>query len=193
MNILKFGLAILAVAILSGCTHPLIISPNMSKIERGVGAQPRIKQNVAYYISDGAIKQEVTTPGGGGEKVSYFPYRDIETAFYKMLSNVYDNVIKLAAPADAEAIRRDNIAYVFTPEIITNSSSPSPFTWPPTKFSVDLTCKVSDASGKVIDSKKVVGQGEAEFAEFKSDFSLSARRAMEDALLQMQRSLLERK
>jgi hypothetical protein len=37
----------------------------------------------------------------------------------------------------------------------------------------------------------VSGEGSAEFSEFKSDFSLSGKRATADALLKMQRVLLD--
>jgi hypothetical protein len=193
MNIIKLIFALVVASILSGCAHSLNISPNMAKIEREASAQPRSKQSVGYYIPADIRSLEVTTPGGGGDKVSYSPYRDIETAFYKMLTNVFDNVTKLNSLNDAEAIGKNNIGYVITPEIITNSSSSSAFTWPPTKFSVELTCKISDTTGKSINTKKVVGEGHAEFDEFKADFSLSARRASEDALLKMQSKLQEMK
>jgi hypothetical protein len=74
--------------------------------------------------------------------------------------------------------------------MVTDSSSPSPFTWPPTKFNIDLTCDIADATGNPILSKKVTGEGNAEFDEFKKDFSLSGKRAAEDALLKMQKTLL---
>jgi hypothetical protein len=190
MRITKFFSSVVVIAALTGCAHPIIISPDIGKIEPAATAQP-IKKNVAYYIADDVRTKEVITPGGGGDKVSYQPYRDIETAFYKMLTNVFGNVTKLKTPKDMEAISKNNIAYVITPELVTNSSSPSPFTWPPTKFSVDLTCSIADAAGNPVTSKKVSGTGEAEFAEFKADFSLSAKRASQDALLKMQQALSE--
>ncbi len=190
MRIAKLIAALTVVAALAGCAHPIAVSPNISKIERGAADQP-IKKNVAYYIADDVRNKEVTTPGGGGDKVSYSPYRDIETAFYKMLSNVFDNVTKLKTPTDADAIEKNKISYVITPQLVTNSSSPSPLTWPPTQFSLDMTCNVKDAVGKTIVTKQVVGQGQAEYDEFKKDFSLSGRRAAEDALLKMQRVLLD--
>lgn len=193
MNIIKLIFALIIASILSGCAHPINISPNIAKIERDASTQPRSKRSVGYYIPAEVRNLEVATPGGGGDKLSYFPYRDIETAFYKMLTNVFDNVTRLTSATDAEAISKNNIGYVITPEIITNSSSSSAFTWPPTKFSIDLTCKISDATGKLVDSKKVIGEGQAEYDEFKSDFSLSARRASENALLKMQSKLLEMK
>lgn len=188
MRITKLFSSIAVIAALTGCAHPIVMSPDIGKIEPVANAQP-IKKNVAYYIADDIRNKEVITPGGGGDKVSYQPYRDIETAFYKMLTNVFGNVTKLKTPKDADAISKNNIAYVITPQLVTDSSSPSPFTWPPTKFSVDLTCDIADAAGNAVASRKVSGTGAAEFAEFKADFSLSARRASQDALLKMQQAL----
>lgn len=190
MRILKLACSMIAAAILVGCAHPIVISPDISRIERDPAAQP-IKKNVAYFIADDVRNREVITPGGGGDRVSYVPYRDIETAFYKMLTNVFDGVTKVNSPGDMEALRKNNAVYVIAPSLTTNSSSPSPFTWPPTQFSVELTCDISDPAGKTVLSKKVLGEGRAEFDEFKSDFSLSGKRGAQDALLKMQRALLE--
>lgn len=190
MNIAKLLSSVIAVAALVGCAHPITITPDISKIEPAANTQP-IKKSVAYYIADDLRAKEVITPGGGGDRVTYLPYRDIETAFYKMLTNVFGNVVKLKTPKDAEAIGKNNVAYVITPQLTTDSSSPSPFTWPPTKFSVDLTCSIADATGNPVLTKQVSGAGQAEFDEFKSDFSLSARRASQDALLKMQKALSE--
>lgn len=185
MNIKSLFSVIAVTASLIGCAHPLVISPDLAKIERAPAAQP-IKKNVGYYIPDELRELEVTTPGGGGDKVSYKPYRDLEVGLFKMLGNVFENVHKLKGTADTAAIKSNGIAYVITPKLLTNSSSPSAFTWPPTKFTVDLTCNIADASGNPVVSPTVQGEGKAEFEEFKSNFSLSAIRASEDALKKMQ-------
>lgn len=190
MRIAKILVSVAAIAVLAGCAHPIVISPSIDKITPDAAVKP-VTKNVAYYIADDIRTKEVITPGGGGDRVSYQPYRDIETAFYKMLTNVFGNVVKLKTAKDAEAIAKNNVSYVVTPQLITNSSSPSPFTWPPTKFSVELTCAVADAAGNPVLTQKVLGEGNAEFSEFKSDFSLSARRASQDALLKMQKVLLD--
>ena len=189
MRIVQLISTTLAVAVITGCAHPLVISPDITKTERDTSAQP-IDKNVGYYIAPETRHITVTTSGGGGEKVTYQPYKDIETAFYKMLSNVFKNVTVLKAPNDADTINKQSISYIFTPVITTNSSSPSPFTWPPTRFTVNLTCNINDSSGKPVTSKSVTGEGQAEFGEFKSDFSLSGKRASQDALLKMQSTLL---
>lgn len=184
------GWAMAVLVILGGCAHPLVISPDMAKIERDPGAKP-IDKNVGYYIASDKREAAVNTPGGGGDTVTYHPYKDMEAGFYKMLSNVFKDVTVLKSPNDMDAIGQHGISYVITPIITTNSSSPSPFTWPPTLFDVVLTCNVTDAAGKSVVSKSVSGQGRAEFDEFKSDFSLSGKRAAQDALLKMQVQLLQ--
>lgn len=181
---------IVVLVVLTACAHPIVISPNIDKISASKTSQT-IPKNVAYYIADDVLAKQVTTPGGGGDKVSYLPYRDIEMAFYKMLSNVFPNVTKLKTPNDAEALNKNGVSYIITPSIITDSSSPSPFTWPPTKFSAELSCNITDAAGNPVLLTKVTGQGAAEFSEFKTDFSMSGKRATEDALLKMQKALLD--
>ena len=178
-----------ATAFFSGCAHPISVSPDVSKIEN-TGGHKRIEKNVGYYISQEKKDLEVTTPGGGGDKIKYKPYGDIEIALYKMLGNVFSDVTALKTPTDAESIKQHKIVFVFTPAIATNSSSPSLLTWPPTQFTVNLTCNIMDSSGKVVATKSVTGEGKAEWDEFKHDFSLSARRATQDALLKMQEALL---
>lgn len=189
MRSLRLIFSVLAVVIVTGCAHPIVMSPDVAKIERSSDTQP-IDKNIGYYIALQDREAAVTTPGGGGDKVTYYPYREIETAFYKMLSNVFKNVTVLKDANDADAIGKNSINYVVTPVITTNSYSPSLLTWPPTEFTVNLTCNISDSTGKRVVSKSVIGQGKAEFDEFKADFSLSAKRASQDALQKMQNTLL---
>ncbi len=191
MNILKLSTALLVAAVLSGCAHPVMIAPALAKLERRADAKPKIKANVGYVLNDAQRSQTFETLGGGGDKVTSTPYRDLETGFYKMLTNVFNNVAILKKADDQDAIRTNQLSYLITPRVVPTSSSSSVLTWPPTDFSVDLTCDISDANGKLIDTKRVVGKGHAEFSEFKSDFGMSGKRAMEDALLQMQKVLLD--
>ena len=119
------------------------------------------------------------------------PYRDLETGFYKMLTNVFDTVTTIKSLNDKDALAKAGTQYVIVPTVTPNSSSDSVVTWPPTSFTIDLVCAVSDVNGKAIASPRVVGTGNAEFSEFKSDFAIAGKRAMEDALLRMQQLLLE--
>ncbi len=191
LHVLKLAGAALLLAVLGGCSHPLMIAPDIAKIERPADAKPKIKASVGYYVNEALRNEEKVTPGGGGDKVTSTPYRDLEVGFYKMLTNVFDQVTTLKNPADKDAIGKNKISYVITPRVTPASSSSSMLTWPPTYFSIDLVCEVSDANGKLIDTKRVVGKGNAEFDDFKKDFSLAGKLAMQDALLQMQKQLLD--
>jgi hypothetical protein len=189
-RLMQGAVLLAAVTVISGCAHPLAISPDITKIEPARNVQP-IDRNVGYYIAAATRESAVTTPGGGGDSVTYHPYRDIEAAFYKMLDNVFGNVTLLQSPNDAEAIARHSINYIVTPVIKADSSSPSPFTWPPTTFTFNLTCNITDSAGNPVGKPSVTGAGQAEFSEFKSDVSLSGKRATQDALLKMQDLMLQ--
>jgi hypothetical protein len=168
-------LALGAVAILAGCAHPITIDPAPTTAStRTEGTL--VPKKVAYVMTDADRGRQVTTPGGGGDKISYQPYRDLEKSLRETLRSIYTDVTVVKSIDDPQ-IKSSGVAYVFTPVIETTSSSPSPFTWPPTKFSVDYACTVTDPSGGVIAKLKSSGEGQAEFDEFKKDFALSARRA----------------
>lgn len=177
------AVALAALALTVGCAHPISVNPDAAAIRASSPA--RIDKAVAYYVSPDDMKLEVTTPGGGGDKVSYFPYRDLDPAIYQALSQVFTSVIKIETPTAAGR----PVQFLLTPKLLTTSSSSSAFTWPPTDFSVELTCKVTDGSGAPVTSIVVTGTGKAEFSEFKSDFSLSARRASLDAMNKLVKAL----
>ena len=142
-------------------------------------------------VPDALRSVEVTTPGGGGDKVRYFPYRDIEPGFYKALSEAFTSVSKVQNPKDSAALQAGGISLLITPEVTTNSSSDGAFTWPPTQFSVKLVCTIVDAGGKPVETIRVNGEGGATFSEFKSNFSLAAVRASNDALAKLVKALVE--
>ena len=181
--------AVAALIGLAGCAHPIQIATDKSA--PATPAQKKVDKNIGFVIPDPLLTKEVTTPGGGGDKVSYLPYRDLEVPLYSTLSNVFANATKLKAPDDRAAIEKAQLAYILTPEISTDSSSESALTWPPTRFTINLTCTVTDLSGKVVFKQVVSGQGNAEFSEFKRNFSLSAQRASENVLINLQKALSE--
>jgi hypothetical protein len=193
MKFVKILLGALVTISLFGCAHPIVISPNTAKIVREPSSLPKIKANVGYFIPPEASNLEVTTPGGGGDNVRYYPYRDLEAAYQRMLLDVFDNVIKLKSASDSNELLKDEIEFTLVPDLITTSGSTGFFTWPPTNFTVDLTSKIRDASGKNVGNPRVIGNGQQTegVLAFKGDFGLAGRRAMEDALMKMQHALLE--
>ena len=178
---------LLAAVLATGCAHPISVTTDISQVRSS--GQPRIEKSVAYVIAPEDRDREVITPGGGGDKLSYKPYRDLDAGIFKALSEVFANVSRVDAAAEAAKPGRDKIQLVFVPKITTTSSSASPFTWPPTAFAIDLACKVSDASGAPVSEINVVGNGQAEFSEFKSDHSLAAKRAAQDAMQKLVKAL----
>lgn len=170
------------IAALGGCAHPISLSGDLGKLAGSGGT--KIDKGVGLSITEAERQLEVTTAGGGGDKVKYLPYRDLEAGVYLALSESFTKVAKVTGPADAK-VADQGLKYIVRPKITTTSSSPSPFTWPPTVFTVELVCQVLDLQGKQVAEVKASGEGHAEFSEFKSDHSLSAKRAAEDALAKL--------
>ena len=192
MNRLRSTLCLLAVVLLVGCAHPISISPNVPRLDSKAGTPSKVKANVGYYMPPELLSLEVTTPGGGGDKVRYFPYKDLDSAYMRILMSVFEGVNRLNSANNAAELSSASINYVVSPILVTNSDSTGVFTWPPTSFTIDLTSNIREPSGQPVASPRVVGSGQVlSFSEFKGDFGLSGRIAMEDALLKMQRALLD--
>jgi hypothetical protein len=183
---LKYAL-LLSVVYLAGCAHPIVITPRTDKLPQA--NSKIIQKNVGYYISKTDHAMEVTTDGGGGDQIKYKPYADLDSGIYKVLLNIYKNVVKMTS-MDKTVIAKNNISYVFTPKIKTKSSSSGVFTWPATDFEIELTMQARDANGNALWSKVVTAKGHAEYDEFKSDFQLSSRRASEELLNKLQKEIL---
>ena len=189
-NSLKL-IIIALIGIISGCAHGIQLTPNLDDLHNtDVEVENKINKNVAYYISQQDMDTEVITPGGGGDKVKYYPYRDTEAALDTMLSKVFNHVYSIPLIKQAAFIQEKKISYIFKPSIKTDSSSDSILTWPPTHFTFELTCTATDLSDNKVWSKKVKAEGNAEYGEFKEDLSLSARRASEEAFKLMLAELL---
>lgn len=178
VNFIRIAIASVVLAFLAGCAHPIAVSAEKTpeRVESNL-----IQKKVAYTMSDAERSKQVTTEGGGGDRVSYYPYRDLEKAIRDALRAVYSEVIVLRSAADAKALSESGAALVFSPEIVTTSGSSSPFTWPPTRFTTEISCKVTDASGTEVTRFLVKGSGNAEFSEFVKNFGLAASRAGTDA------------
>lgn len=171
--------AIALAGLLSACAHPIVISPDPASLAKPTD---KIDRNVGLVITAADKAIQITSPGGGGDNISYYPYKDLEFGIYSTLSSVYSNVVPLNALDEKQKISQQNLGMIFLPAIQTTSSSESLFTWPPTFFSIMIDYRVVDPSGAQLSSGRVLGEGRAEFSEFKSDFALAAKRAGTDAL-----------
>lgn len=188
MNGLRFFAALSLVVVLGGCAHPITLTADLSKLQGSTETKSPAK--VGLVLPDELLKREVTTPGGGGDKVRYFPYRDLEAGIYSVLSERFAGVSKLSSAADGK-IQSDGLTYLITPTITTTSFSPSIVTWPPTVFTIEFACQISDATNKPVTEFRVQGEGRAEFNEFKGDFSLAAKRAADEAMRKLLKALQE--
>jgi hypothetical protein len=169
--------AIAGMVVMTGCAHPISIEAK-SLPTKGEALSPK---KAAYVMTETDRQKQITTQGGGGDKVSYYPYKDFERAMRAALSTVYSDVSVVGSATDLTAIQATGASFVFRPEITTTSSSPSAFTWPPTKFSVSVLVEVFDPQANIVARLRVTGNGAAEFDEFKSELGLAGRRAVEDA------------
>ena len=173
-SIARLACAVALAALLAGCSHPITMITET--------APPRslahlVPKKVAYVMTDAQRDQQVTTAGGSGDRVSYYPYRDLEKSIRDALRAVYRDVIVLRTAGDAKANEAAGVSLVFTPQIKTDSSSSSWITWPPTSFTAEVACVVSDAVGAEVTRVRATGNGTAEFGEFNGDYGLAARRA----------------
>lgn len=170
-----------------GAKHKIIITPHetLARIEPSPSSK-----SVAYVITNRDRYKEYTSEGGGGDKVSYFPYRDLEKAIRDALRAVYADVIVIKSVEDSSAIQENNISFVFSPKISTASDSESAFTWPPTHFFIQLSCRVTNTNGKVISRMKVMANGFAEFSEFKDNPGLAGQRAASELSEKFKKKIL---
>lgn len=166
--------------VLGACAHPLNITPDTSALAAGKSS---VEKSVAYVISTEDRDREVTTPGGGGDSIRYFPYRELEAGIFQALSAIYKRVTLWRSNTEKDAPLNKDVALVFTPKITTGSSSSSILTWPPTAFFITINYDVKDAVGKQVYANQVLGRGAAEFEEFKSDFGLAGKRAAKEVLV----------
>lgn len=183
-KVIKWTFIVSAILLFSGCAHKISMTPKLDTIRENK-VEP-FSFNVAYYLSDTDKQLEVISAGGGGDKVKYTPYADTEGALNTVLSSVFAKAYSIKALDDKKFIIDKNISYIFIPKIVTTSSSDNLFTWPPEKFSVELTCKAIDpGNGNKILEITTSSMGVADFGDYRKDFSFSARMASEKAFLEM--------
>lgn len=185
-------LLLIPVVFLFGCAHPISIQPKIDSLVRASDAPERLKKKVGYYIPEASLGLEVTTPGGGGDSVRYFPYRDMEAGYRLMLSNVFEKSERLKDDLNPAEIQKAGLAYILQPVITTNSGSTGVLTWPPTNFTVDLTTQIRDATGALVASPRAVGTHSVSgIMEMGGNFGITGQMATQDALVKMQSMLLE--
>lgn len=188
---IKLYLSLFLVLLVTGCAHPITMNPELSALRTENTAKSKVI--AGYYLSPAAKAAQIETKGGGGDFVTYFPYKDTEAALKTILSNKFSKVYSLNHQTDDPLIKTKNIKFIFTPKITTDSHSSSALTWPPTDFTVILTCTAYSEDGKKVWEKSVTGTGHAEYSEFKSDFSLSAKKASQNAFKLMVNEILSAK
>lgn len=183
-------LTISTVLLLTACAHAITIDPGPSQTSYQNKLSPK---KVGYVITDADKNKQVITAGGGGDRVSYYPYRDIERSIREALKSIYTDVYAIASTSNVDTIKKDEISMIFTPIISTTSNSSSVLTWPPTDFTIDFSCSVVDATGVSITSFKVTGKGSSQFSEFSAarDGGLSGRRGAADLLEKIRQEILK--
>jgi hypothetical protein len=186
-SIIKSIVSIILVTLVTACAHPISIVPNKTP-ERDASSLSHKK--AAYVMTENDRNKQVTSAGGGGDKVNYYPYRDIEKAIRDALRSIYTDVIAISSSTDFDSLKANDISVIYTPVISTISSSDSAFTWPPTYFRVELTCNVNDNEGKALSLLKVTGNGNAEFSEFKINTGLAGSRAASDLSEKLKQEIL---
>lgn len=191
-SIIKFNLKSISIIVLfllvSACAHPITINPIKTPDRIETKLSPK---RAAYVMTEDDRNKQVTSSGGGGDKITYYPYRDSEKGIRDALRSVYTDVIAIKSTSDFESIKENNISVVYTPTISAVSSSDSAFTWPPTYFRVELTCSVNDMNGKDLSILKVTGSGNAEFSEFKINTGLAGSRASSDLSEKLRQEILK--
>jgi hypothetical protein len=190
MQSLRLGLVMAVVMMAAGCAHQMTMRADVAGLAVPAGAT-RSPKNIGLYISPENRAKEVTTPGGGGDKVSYRPYADMETGLYKVLGNTFQNVDLLSTLSDVNSIAKHSLTLIAIPEITTKSSSSGIMTWMATDFTVQLSCKFTDVAGREVTTVSATGTGHAQFSDLKSDFSAAGERASRDALEKFQAAVLQ--
>lgn len=172
---------------LAACAHPVRISP---QLDMARDASRLVDARVGYRITEAQRKQEVMTPGGGGDRVSYFPYRDLEPGFYQTLASVFSMVF-VVPESDIDAFVRDKqLRFVFTPSIRTSSSSSNILFWNPTDFTVSLAVTAFDAAGNQVWTRSFTGTGKAPAGGSVVE-TPSAQAAASEAFQQLRQALIE--
>jgi len=135
---------------------------------------------VGYVISSQDMNREVITPGGGGDKVSYFPYKDLDYSLSRSLERIFSGARRLEQISQVD--NNLDMHLVLEPKITTDSSSSSFMFWPPEIFTITLNCDAYDRMKNRIFTATGTGHGNATPQDWRADFGIAGKRAMEDAI-----------
>lgn len=176
----------LALALVA-CAHPVKISPQLTLTS---DRSRLVDKKVGYRITDAQRALQVTSAGGGGDKISYYLYRDLESGLFDTLSSVFSAVYVIPDASSQQFIVDKNISFVFTPVIDSESSSKNVLMWNPTDFTLRLRASALDASGQEVWSRDFVGTGRAAAGGSLVE-TPAAQAAAADVFGQLQRALLD--
>lgn len=185
---------LIALSLLSGCTHLLSVAPSLTDIKPPPMAS-RSPKTVALYISNDLRNEEVATVGGGGWSGVFKPYKDLELSLIRLLKNNFVSATVLTEPPDTAELKRRGIDFLVTPRISAKLSPGSWAVWWPTDFTMTLQLSLADLNSGATVTKEVTGRGH--FVLYLGSTipdryeSESGRQAAQEALLKMQRVLLE--
>jgi len=181
-------LFIASVCFVSGCAHRINITPDTAMMN-SIQNSDKIQGTAGYCITPEMRQKEVITPAGGGDRVRYTPYKDIEEGFKDVLENVFLEVRSLDSNV-APNINNNSVDYVVSLEIDTDSSSASMLTWPPTWFGVSLETELFNTETKETTKVSVKGEGSATYSKFIMNKGITGQEATLDALEKLQMALL---
>ena len=171
----------------TGCmTMDMSIAPDIGKPERLADAPPKMAGTVGYFISTQDRSGVVRSANG---RVAYHPYRDLEPGMRQMLGNLFEGVVRLDSLTDLDMIRGAGVRFIVEPRLSTSIGAPSQLLPPSSSFEVELTTTVRCPFSDVVASAQVLGRAKTQDAETIVDERAPGRRAMEDALAQMQAAL----
>jgi hypothetical protein len=184
---MKFLISLLVV-FLFGCTHTINISSNLNSVKN---KSEITNKKIGFYISPANRDKEVTDSTTGGDKVAYYPYRDLESSIYKVLFEAFKDVRKMDSFPSESVLKEQGVSYVFIPEVITEASNDSIFFWPPTRFKINLGVKAIDSKGQIAWTKNFEKTGEATRDEWRENFGAAGSKANELVMKEFLEELLK--
>jgi len=147
---------------LAGCAHSVSIAPAISSFDFAAESnKKKIPVVVGYYIPQNLLDREVSTPAGGGDYVKYFPYKDIQDSYRKMLEALFVEVKWVTNLNNQDG----KVGLVISPVIKTNSSSANDKYWRADNFTVEIDTLIYGANGNLIKKINSIGAGESTYRE----------------------------